>query len=142
MWSKIKKLREFIKLSKNFKKRTCWQCGKDLNIYDFLSDNLEYTADEIFILWQTPLLEFHCCECFKNLKIHELEQIERELKNRYCSYCNNVIDLYNYSKKNNYLKIHELKSLWLNKKNNLFCNPICRRKYNNELKESFIFLDK
>lgn len=52
------------------------------------------------------------------------------------------MDIYDFSNKNNYLKIHEIKLIWLNKKNAIFCNPICRRKYNNELKEGFIFLDK
>ena len=60
---------------KYFKKRTCWNCRKDLNIYDFLSDNVNFTPEYTLKLWQTPILEFHCCECFRYLKIHELKNI-------------------------------------------------------------------
>ena len=68
LWKKIKQLREYLKETKDFKKRVCFGCGKSLNIYDFLSDNVELEPDYILKLWQTPILEFHCCECFKNLK--------------------------------------------------------------------------
>ncbi|MBA7519632.1 hypothetical protein ES705_11712 [subsurface metagenome] len=74
MWKNIQKLREFIKLEPNFKDRMCWNCSKDLNIYDFLSDNVDFTPEYILKLWQTPILEFHCCECFRNLKIDELKK--------------------------------------------------------------------
>ncbi len=93
-------------------------------------------------MWQNSILEFHCCGCFKSLKIKEIQDIERIIKTRSCSYCNQDISLFEFSNKNNYLKIHELKDIWTDKKRNIFCNPICRRRYNNELKNNFIFLNK
>ena len=129
MWKKIQKLREFIKLEHNFKERVCWECSKDLNIYDFLSDNVDFTPEYILKLWQTPILEFHCCECFRNLKIDELKTIEQELPIRICLNCNALIDIYKFSKFHNYLKIHELRKLWLDSKFNIFCDNLCQRKY-------------
>jgi hypothetical protein len=88
LWDKIQKLRELIKLETEFKERICWNCGKDLNIYDFMSDNVYYTPEYILRLWQASVLQFHCCECFKNLKMDELKSIEQELGKRYCFFCN------------------------------------------------------
>ncbi|MFX0030422.1 MAG: hypothetical protein ACFE8B_14515 [Candidatus Hermodarchaeota archaeon] len=129
MWKKIQKLRELIKLEPNFKERVCWNCEKDLNIYDFLSDNVDFTPEYILKLWQTPILEFHCCGCFKNLKIDELKKIEQELPSRICLNCHAVIDIYKFSKYHDYLKIHELRTLWLDLKFNIFCDNLCQRKY-------------
>ncbi|MBD3195726.1 MAG: hypothetical protein GF317_11760 [Candidatus Lokiarchaeota archaeon] len=140
MWDKIQQLRELIKPLNTFKRRKCWRCGKDLNIYDFLSDNVEYSAKRILGLWQSSMLEFHCCECFKFLKGGELQLIERILNTRKCTYCNEDIDLYSYSKLNNYLKIYELKDIWLNRKSEVFCNSICRKKYYRDLGQSSIRL--
>ena len=47
LWDKIQKLRELIKAEKYFKKRTCWNCNKDLNIYDFLSDNIRKNLENL-----------------------------------------------------------------------------------------------
>ena len=55
-----------------------------------------------------------------------------------CPYCKKEIDIYYYSKYNNYLKIYELKSIWLNKKIDIFCCSICRKKFNQELRTSTI----
>jgi len=130
LWDKIKKLREYQKiLDEKFNKRVCFNCNKDLNIYDFLSDNLEFTPEYILKLWQTPVLEFHCCECFKYLKIHELKAIERKLEFRNCEYCNKSIDLYRYTSDNSYLKINELRNVWLNQSSPIFCDNLCRKKY-------------
>jgi hypothetical protein len=129
MWKNIQILRGLIKLEPNFKERVCWNCNKDLNIYDFLSDNVDFTPEYILKLWQTPILEFHCCECFKNLKIDELEKIEQELPTRICLNCHAVIDIYKFSKYHDYLKIHELKKYWLDSKFNIFCDNLCQRKY-------------
>jgi hypothetical protein len=116
-------------LDNNFKKRNCWACGKELNIYDFLSDNLEFTPEYILKLWQLAILEFHCCECFKYLKIDEMKKIENILPERRCVYCNKPIDLYQYSRDNSFLKIHELKNEWLDENGPIFCDNLCRRKY-------------
>ena len=132
LWDKIQKLREIIKIEKNFKERVCWKCGKELNIYDFLSDNLEYSALGIFKLWQSPFLEFHCCDCFKLLKSDELKEIEHISITRTCLYCGKEIDLYTYSRRNNYLKIYELKEIWANPKAEIFCDSLCRKKFNRE----------
>ncbi|TXT63199.1 MAG: hypothetical protein BAJALOKI1v1_770017 [Promethearchaeota archaeon] len=140
LWDKINQLRTTIRTTEDFKKRVCWQCGKELNIYDFLSDNIEYSAAQIFKLWQSPLLEFHCCDCFKLLKKNKLQAIADQQKTRECNYCNNEIDIYRYAKINNYLKIHELKAVWLNPKIEVFCNSICRKRFNKELSDSSIFL--
>jgi len=131
MWKNIQKLRDLIKLEYNFKERSCWNsnCKKDLNIYDFLSDNIDFTPEYILKLWQTPILEFHCCECFKNLKIGEFEKIEQELPTRICLNCNSLIDIYKFSKFHNYLKIHELRDLWLDSHFKIFCDNLCQRKY-------------
>jgi hypothetical protein len=129
LWDKIQKLRELIKAESNFKKRVCWKCGKDLNIYDFLSDNVEYSPEQILKFWQNSILEFHCCECFKSLKYHEIRQIEQARKTRNCSYCDGQIGLHVFIKRNNYLKIQEVKDIWLNPKANLFCDSLCRKKY-------------
>ncbi len=129
MWKKIQVLRDLIKNEKSFKKRVCWNCKKDLNIYDFLSDNLEFTAGYVLSLWQYSIFEFHCCECFKNLKREELEIIERELKNRYCLNCKTIIDIYKFSKEYNALKIQELKEVWLNPNSNIFCSGFCEKQY-------------
>ncbi len=130
LWKKVTQLRELIKLEKNFKKRFCWSCKKDLNIYDFLSDNLEFPAPYLFYnLWQSPLLEFHCCECFKRLKIDEIEAIEKIVKTRQCEFCKRVINIHEFGKKHDYLKISELKTAWLRIKSPIFCDKICYRKY-------------
>ena len=129
LWEKIKKLRKNVQDLDDFKKRACYTCGKSLNIYDFLSDNLEFSPEYILKLWQAPILEFHCCECFKFLKTDELKNIEDILAFRDCKSCKKPIDLYKYSKNNNYLKIHELKSVWLNTSNPIFCDNYCKKKY-------------
>jgi len=129
MWDKIQKLRYLIKLEGKFRKRVCWKCNKDLNIYDFLSDNVDFTPEYILKLWQTPILEFHCCECFRNLKADELKNIELELKSRVCLNCTTPMDIYKFSKLHNYLKIHELRTLWLDENFKIFCDNLCQRKY-------------
>ncbi|TFG09110.1 MAG: hypothetical protein EU539_00300 [Promethearchaeota archaeon] len=130
LWNKIKILREYIKkLGAAFKQRACWSCGRSLNIYDFLSDNLEFSPEHVLKLWQNPILEFHCCKCFKELKINEIEKIEIQLEFRNCSNCNNSIDIYSFSRAHNYLKIKELNDLWLNEEKLIFCSRICERKY-------------
>ncbi len=136
LWNKIRLLRELIKNKKNFKKRSCWACKRDLNIFDFLSDNVEFSATYIFYLWQNSILEFHCCECFKFLKIEEIKLIERELKTRNCPNCNAVIDIYKFVKIHDYLKIKELKEFWLNLNAQVFCDRLCQRKYYKKLHES------
>jgi hypothetical protein len=139
LWNKIQKLRELIKRENNFKKRTCWNCRKDLNIYDFLSDNVNFTPEYILKLWQTPILEFHCCECFRFLKVHEIKKIENELKERKCLYCDTPINLYKFSKFHNYLKIHEIKAIWLDPNFKIFCDNLCQRKF---YKTYYHFLNK
>ncbi len=139
LWDKIQKLRELIKAEKCFKKRTCWNCSKDLNIYDFLSDNIKFSPEYILKLWQSSILEFHCCDCFRYLKIHELKKIEQELNERKCLFCENSMDIYKFSKFHNYLKIHELRKLWLDDKFQIFCDNLCQRKYN---KTYYNFLKK
>ncbi len=131
MWHNIQKLRVLIKAEKYFRRRICWNfnCKKDLNIYDFLSDNIDFTPEYILKLWQAPILEFHCCECFKYLKIHEFKKIEQELPTRICLNCNSLIDIYKFSKFHNYLKIHELRTLWLDSHFKIFCDNLCQRKY-------------
>ena len=139
LWDKIQKLRDLIKAEKYFKKRTCWNCKKDLNIYDFLSDNVNFTPEYILKLWQTSILEFHCCECFRYLKLHEFKKIEKELNERKCLYCETPIDIYKFSKFHSYLKIHELKALWLDTNFQVFCDNLCQRKY---YKTYYDFLNK
>jgi hypothetical protein len=139
LWDKIQKLRDLIKIENDFKKRTCWNCRKELNIYDFLSDNVNFTPEYILRLWQAPILEFHCCECFRYLKIHELKKIEMVLKERNCLYCETPIDIYKFSKFHSYLKLHELKSLWLDSNFKIFCDNLCQRKY---YKTYYDFLNK
>ena len=137
LWEKIQKLRLFIKVIENFKIRECYSCGKSLNIFDFLSDNLEFSPEYVLKLWQNPILEFHCCECFKYLKIDEMKKIENILEKRRCEFCKKPIDLYKYSKDNSYLKIHELKTIWLNEHSPIFCDNLCKRKYYNISVEDF-----
>ena len=91
LWAKIQKLRVLIKLEKDFKQKSCWNCNKELNIYDFMSDNINFSPEYLLELWQSPILEYHCCECFKYLKIHELKKIERELSVRSCLNCNKAV---------------------------------------------------
>ncbi|MFX1455689.1 MAG: hypothetical protein ACFFDB_09975 [Promethearchaeota archaeon] len=129
MWKKIQELRDLIKLTFNFKERRCWNCGKDLNIYDFLSDNINFSPEYILKLWQTPILEFHCCDCFRNLKSDELKKIEQDLPTRICLNCNALIDINKFSKYYNYLKIYELRNLWLDPHFKTFCDNLCQRKY-------------
>ena len=137
LWEKIQKLRFYIKTLEDFKKRVCYGCGKSLNIFDFLSDNLEFSPEYVLKLWQNPLLEFHCCECFKYLKIDEMKKIEALQDSRTCEFCGSQIDLYRYSKDNSYLKIHELSAEWLNELSPIFCDNLCKRKYfNAKLKNS------
>ncbi|MFX0034615.1 MAG: hypothetical protein ACFE9I_03110 [Candidatus Hermodarchaeota archaeon] len=139
LWDKIQKLRELIKVEQHFKKRICWNCKKDLNIYDFLSDNVNLTPEYILRLWQTHILEFHCCECFRYLKIHELKNIEKELSERNCLFCETPMDIYKFSKFHSYLKIHEIKALWLDTNFQVFCDNLCQRKY---YKTYYDFLNK
>ena len=133
LWEKIKKLRFYIQQVEDFKKRKCYACKKSLNIYDFLSDNLEFSPEYVLKLWQASSLEFHCCECFKFLKRDELKKIEQVISFRYCKKCKNAIDLYKYSKNNSYLKIHQLKSEWLNLSYPIFCDNFCKKKYHYDL---------
>ena len=141
MWKNIQKLRDLIKAEKYFRRRSCWNsnCKKSLNVYDFLSDNLNLTPEYILKLWQNPILQFHCCECFKYLKIHELKKIEKECESRECLFCKKTMDLYKFSKLNDYLKIYEIKTLWLNADYKLFCDNLCQRKY---YKTYYNFLNK
>jgi len=139
MWKKIQELRELIKQKESagsFKERKCWRCGKKLNIYDFLSDNIEFSAEQILSLWQSNILEFHCCDCFKLLKNDELENLARKKQNRFCAFCKKEFDVYWYSKLNNYLKIYEIAEVWLNEKLDVFCSKLCRMKYNRELRNT------
>ncbi|MBY9010467.1 MAG: hypothetical protein KGD74_11435 [Candidatus Lokiarchaeota archaeon] len=129
LWEKLQKLRVLIKIEKAFKQRTCWNCNKELNIYDFMSDNVNYSPEYILKLWQAPILEFHCCECFKYLKIHELKKIEKELSVRRCLNCDDTLDIYRFSNYHNYLKIDELGEVWLDKNYKIFCSNLCSRKY-------------
>jgi len=133
LWKKIQKLRDYIKIlneHKTFKERNCWACGKNLNIFDFLSDNLEFTPEYVLKLWQTNVLEFHCCECYKNLKIHELKLIKNMgLETRYCQNCNTPLDIYKFSKIYNFLKLKELKEIWLNENAIIFCSGYCEKYY-------------
>ena len=129
LWRKIQKLRELITLEPKFRKRRCWKCGKELNIYDFLSDNVDLSPEYLLQLWQSPILEYHCCECFKSLKASELDKIQVILDYRTCKYCSKEISLFKFSKYNSYLKIDELKDVWLNEKNLIFCDNLCKRKF-------------
>ncbi len=129
LWKKIQTLRGLIKEQKNFKKRVCWKCKKDLNVFDFLSDNLEYTAGYILNLWQNELFEFHCCSCFKYLKREELMMIERELKSRTCFHCDKTLDIFAFSKEYDALKIKEIEETWLNPEFTLFCSRLCEKQY-------------
>lgn len=130
LWKKIEKLRNLIKQVKKFKARKCYRCQKDLNIYDFLSDNyMDYSAAELLALWQNPLLEFYCCECFKHLKKNELDDIGRILGARKCADCEKEMDIYNFSKSYQGLNIEELKDVWLNTEKKVFCSKFCRTHY-------------
>jgi NAD-dependent SIR2 family protein deacetylase len=129
LWRKIQKLRELITLEPNFNKRRCWKCGKELNIYDFLSDNVGFSPEYLLRLWQSTILEYHCCECFKSLKASELDRIQHNLDYRKCKFCATPISLFKFSKDNPYLKISELKDVWLNEKNLIFCDNLCKRKF-------------
>jgi hypothetical protein len=129
LWSKIQKLREIIKTIENFKQRKCWKCNRELNIYDFLSDNVEFSLEYLLKLWQSEIIQFHCCDCFKELKLKELERIYSQISTRYCSFCEKPINIYQYSRYNNYLKISEIKSIWFDKDSKIFCDKICLRKY-------------
>ncbi|MFW9773367.1 MAG: hypothetical protein ACFFBY_07065 [Promethearchaeota archaeon] len=131
LWNKIHKLREIVKSMDNFKTRTCWSCNRELNIYDFLSDNIELTLDYLLKLWQMDVIQFHCCDCFKKLKIRELEKIYSDLNSRFCSFCEKPLNIYDYSRYYNYLKIGEIKSIWLDQNSKIFCDKICLRKYYN-----------
>ncbi len=131
LWEKINKLRALIKTLDNFKKRTCWNCGYELNIYDFLSSNIEFSPEYLLKLWQTPFIELKCCNCFKDVKLQELERMHNLVPDRTCEYCGKVINIYQYSRYYNYLKINELKSIWFNNNEKVFCNKICLRKYYN-----------
>jgi hypothetical protein len=139
LWEKIQKLRELIKSEASFRKRICWNCAKELNIYDFMSDNIHLSPEYILRLWQSTILEFHCCDCFKYLKKEELENIENTLNKRYCLYCNKTMDIYQFSRLNNDLKLYELKVLWFDKNYELFCDNLCKRKY---YKKYYDFLNK
>ena len=135
LWLKIQKLRELINETNNFKKRQCWECSKDLNIYDFLSDNLEYTAGYILNLWQDSLFEFFCCDCFKDLKRDELTKIERNLKTRHCLNCNSAINIYQFSKEYKALKIQKIEEVWLNLASPIFCCRLCEKLYLRSMKK-------
>lgn len=129
LWEKIKKLRKQVQETEGFKERACYACGKPLNVYDFLSDNLNFTPARILMLWQSPILEFHCCECFKYLKFHELEAIRQVLEERECDFCKRPIDLHKFNKDHSYLKIDELREEWLNLQKPVFCDNLCQRKH-------------
>lgn len=136
LWEKIKKLRTLVQKRNDFKERKCYACEKSLNIYDFLSDNLDFAPEQVLELWQSPVLEFHCCECFKYLKVQEIEAIEELVRTRECAFCDSIIDLHKFNKDHSYLKIHELKEEWLNLLKPIFCDNLCQRKYYKEKAES------
>lgn len=129
LWKKIIELREMLKTQDNFKSRTCWHCKKELNIFDFLSDNLDYLTDEILKLWQNSILEFYCCDYFKKIKIEELAGNERLNRTRLCSSCRRPLTLEEFARFHNYLKINELKSYWADDSSLIFCNKLCHRRY-------------
>lgn len=129
MWNKIQKLRTFIKKTPNFQKRKCWICDKELNIYDFLSDNMEYTASQILDLWQNSLLEFHCCECFKDLKRDELLKIEEKKTSRKCNNCGRKFDIFHFAREYQALKIKEIEALWQDLEKLIFCSRLCEKQY-------------
>jgi uncharacterized CHY-type Zn-finger protein len=90
-----------------------------------MSDNVSFSPEYIIKLWQTPILEFYCFDCFRDLKRDELEKIEVELAERKCLYCGRTINIYQFSKIYNYLKIYELKNIWLNPHFKVFCDNLC-----------------
>ena len=59
----------------------------------------------------------------------ELKRIELLLKSRYCLNCNEELNIFKFSKYHNYLKISELRALWLDNNFKIFCDRLCQRKY-------------
>lgn len=127
MWKKITTLRLRIKSESNFKTRVCWNCQKELNIFDFLSDNMEYTAKELLELWQNPLYEFPCCQCYKELMHEELDEIAKIRQSRKCVNCEKNLDIYQFARLYDALKINEIEETWLNPASHIFCSGYCEK---------------
>jgi len=48
--------------------RKCWKCGKSLFFHEFSdSNNKIYGEDRLLELWESSVLEFFCCACYKEL---------------------------------------------------------------------------
>jgi hypothetical protein len=51
------------------------------------------------------------------------------LEMRNCQNCNAELDIYRFSKIYNFLKIKELKQIWLNENALIFCSGYCEKYY-------------
>ena len=45
--------------------RKCWQCNKALYFYEFCDSNTEMDQRRLSELWESPFLQFLCCDCYK-----------------------------------------------------------------------------
>jgi Ras-related protein Rab-19 len=45
--------------------RKCWNCNKALYFYEFCDSNTETAEKELSEWWESPYLQFLCCDCYK-----------------------------------------------------------------------------
>ena len=47
------------------KARNCFECGKQLDWFDFKLQNFHLSHDYLIKLWNHDAIQLYCCECFK-----------------------------------------------------------------------------
>ncbi|MFX1392776.1 MAG: Rab family GTPase [Promethearchaeota archaeon] len=69
-----KELKERIKepYIEDYEKKTreCWCCKKTMYYYEFYDSNTNIKEERLLQLWESPHLQFFCCNCFKKLNIN------------------------------------------------------------------------
>ena len=45
--------------------RKCWHCNKALYFYEFCDSNTESSEERLSEWWESPFLQFLCCDCYK-----------------------------------------------------------------------------
>ena len=58
--------------SNSIKERFCWNCKRELDLMDYLSECSKKDYFYKLDLWQNDKIEFYCCACFKEKQIENL----------------------------------------------------------------------
>jgi tetratricopeptide (TPR) repeat protein len=53
----------------------CWRCKKPLDFEEFNEVNLNLPEEKVLELWNNPLLQFFCCDCYITLIRRDVKRI-------------------------------------------------------------------